>query len=418
MTELRRSLRVYLVAVFGVAFTATAGAWLTASPTPPDLLTITVLIAFAAAAQSRPIHLSPKMKIVVDDTPLFAIALLFPPAYAMSAVIVAVLVSRVGRDDPWFGHAFNVAAAALAVGAGSAAYRTFVAAGFQATPELTATLAAGVVLFAVRTLLVDAVVALQLRRDPFGNWWRLHARGVIQTLALYALGGLAALVAAVQPLALVLFLAPVALVYGSLREVARLRARTRAAIFEMADMLDSRDPYTYGHSKRVSAYAERIARHLALVPTQVELVREVGLLHDLGKIGTPDEVLNKPSALTRHELVAMRAHPEHGARILAQLPDFWEGAQLVASHHERYDGQGYPRGLRGSEIPIEVAIVAVADAYDAMSTARPYRDALSWPEIQAEFARGRGSQWNELAVDAFMAAVGDAAVRKQPALAG
>lgn len=410
-------MRLYLAAVFASAAAVAAGAWFVARTTSPDLVALGVLVVFTAVTQARPLHLSPKMKIVVDDTPVFAIALLFDPAYATSAAIMAVLVSRVGRDDPWYGHAFNVAAAALAVAAGSAVYRALAPAGFESSPDPTATLAAGLALFGVRTGLVDVVVALQLRRDPLVNWWRLHARGMMQTLALYALGVLAAFVAAAQPLALVLFLVPVALVYGSLREVSRLRARTRAAIFELADLLDRRDPYTYGHSERVAGYAERVARQLALSPAQIDLVREVGRLHDLGKIGTPDEVLRKPAALAGHELVAMRAHPEYGARILAQLPDFWEGAQLVAAHHERYDGKGYPRGLRGSEIPLEVAIVAVADAYDAMATARPYREALSWTQIQAELARGRGGQWDARVVDAFIAAVGDAAQRQEPALA-
>ena len=419
MAELRPALRLYLVAVLVAAGLAVLGAWLHRATASPHALALAVLVAFAAIAQARPLHLSPKMKIGVDDMPMFAMALLFEPAYAGVGAAVAMLGSRLGRPDPWYGHAFNVASAMLAVMAGSAAYRALAPAGFAQAPEAAAAAAAaaGAALYAVRTGLVDLVVALQLRRDPRANWLRLHARGLTQTLALYALGVLAALVVATQPLALILFVVPVGLLYGSLREIARLRARTRAAIFDLADLLDRRDSYTHGHSERVAAYAERVARHMGLPPAQVELVSEAGRLHDLGKIGTSDEVLRKPAALAGHELVAMRAHPEYGARILAQLPDFWEGAALVASHHERYDGSGYPRGLRGAEIPLEVAIIAVADAYDAMSTARPYRPALSWTDIQAELERGRGSQWDARVVDAFLEAVGNAAQPATPALA-
>lgn len=417
MSELRPGLRLYIVAILVAAGLVVPGAWLLRGTASPDALALAVLVAFAAIAQARPLHLSPKMKIGVDDMPMFAMALLFEPAYAGIGAAVAMLGSRAGRRDPWYGHAFNVAAAVLAVTAGSAAYRALAPAGFAQAPEAAATAVAGAALYAVRTGLVDLVVALQLRRDPRANLRRLHARGLTQTLALYALGVLAALVVATQPLVLALFVVPVGLVYGSLREIARLRTRTRSAIFELADLIDRRDPYTHGHSERVAAYAERVARHLGLPPAQVELVCEAGRLHDLGKIGTPDEVLRKPAALAGHELVAMRAHPEYGARILAQLPDFWEGAALVASHHERYDGSGYPHGLRGAEIPLEVAIIAVADAYDAMSTARPYRAALSWADIQAELERGRGSQWDARVVDAFLEAIGDAAQPAAPALA-
>ncbi len=402
MGELRTALRLYVFAVAGVAIVGLAAAWSLRPPGAPDATAFLLLGVLAVAAQVRPLHLSSKVKIDVDDTAMFAAALLFEPAWAMPLAGGAMLVSRAWtRSEPWYGHVFNVSASVLAVGASSALYRA-VASGPAATSlDPTAAVFAGVALYAARTALVDIVVALHLRRRLWHSW-RLHRRAMIQTLALYTLGALAALAALVEPWALLLFAVPVALIHVSLSEVSRLRARTRAAIFELADLLDARDPYTHGHSQRVAEYAERVARHMQLSPAQVDLVRESGRLHDLGKIGTPAEVLHKPAALAGHELVAMRAHAEYGARILAKLPEFWEGAALVAAHHERRDGQGYPRGLRGDEIPLEVAIVAVADAYDAMTTDRPYRAPLGWLEIRAELERGRGTQWDAAVVDAFV----------------
>jgi HD-GYP domain-containing protein (c-di-GMP phosphodiesterase class II) len=313
-----------------------------------------------------------------------------------------MLVSRVWvRAEPWYGHVFNVSAIALAAGAASAVCRLVGVSG-NAASDLPGALAAAIVLYTIRTGLVEIVVALHLRRDPRRHSLRLQLRPVAQVLGLYALGALAAMVAAAAPLALVLFIVPVALLEASLSQVSRLREQTRAAVFDLADLLDERDPYTHGHSQRVAEYAERTARHMRLSEAQVELVRESGRLHDLGKLGTPQDVLLKPAALAGHELVAMREHAAYGERILAKLPDFWEGAALVGAHHERRDGRGYPRGLRGDEIPVEVAIVAVADAYDSMATERPYRAPMSWPEIRSELERGRGSQWDRRVVDAFL----------------
>lgn len=417
MNDLRPALRLYVGAVLIVAVIAIGVAF--ALPAEAvDATTFGLLAVFAFAAQIRPLHLSSKLKIDVDDTALFAAALLFDPFHAMALGGGAMVLSRLwSRREPWYGHAFNVAVVLLAIGASSAAYRVVAGASFADAKIVAAAIAAGVALYVVRTLLVDLVVSLHLRRDPRVTWRRLHRRAIAQTLALYTLGALAALLVEVEPWALVLLATPVALIYVSLREVSRVRTRTRDAIFELADLLDRRDPYTHGHSQRVAAYAERVAVHMRLSPAQVDLVRESGRLHDLGKIGTPDEVLRKPSALAGHELVAMQAHAEYGARILSNLPDFWEGAALVAAHHERKDGRGYPRGLRGDEIPLEVAIIAVADAYDAMATARPYRPAMTWIEIRRELEAGGGTQWDASVVGAFLETMAPLSVVKPPTIA-
>jgi putative nucleotidyltransferase with HDIG domain len=404
MTELRPALRLYVGAAMLAAVIGLCVAFLFRPADAPDITAFLLLGLFAVAAQVRPLHLSSKLKIDVDDTALFAAALLFDPFFAMALGGGAMLLSRLwSRREPWYGHAFNLSVVVLAIGASSAAYRVLAGAGFADAQVVAAACSAGVALYMVRTVLVDLVVALHLRRDPRVTWRRLHRRAIAQTLALYMLGALAALlVVDVDPWSLAFLAAPVVLIYISLREVSRLRNRTRDAIFELADLLDRRDPYTHGHSQRVAEYAERVAQHMRLSPAQVDLVRESGRLHDLGKIGTPDEVLRKPSALAGHELVAMQAHAEYGARILSNLPDFWEGAALVAAHHERKDGRGYPRGLRGDEIPLEVAIIAVADAYDAMATARPYRPAMTWTEIRRELEAGGGTQWDASVVTAFL----------------
>jgi len=221
-------------------------------------------------------------------------------------------------------------------------------------------------------------------------------------VALLVLGALAAIAAQAQPWTLVLFGVPMAIVLLTVRDSANVREQTKSAILELADLIDLRDPYTHGHSQRVAALAERLARRMRLEYAQVELIRDAARVHDIGKIGTNDMVLLKPGPLTEEEQREMRRHTEIGHRLLRRLPEFWEGAELVLSHHERHDGAGYPRGLRGDELPVEVSVISVADTYDAMTTDRPYRKGLAWEAVRAELIRQRGKQWREGAVDSLI----------------
>jgi HD-GYP domain-containing protein (c-di-GMP phosphodiesterase class II) len=137
-------------------------------------------------------------------------------------------------------------------------------------------------------------------------------------------------------------------------------------------------------------------------PERVELITEAARMHDIGKITTPEHILKKPAALQPHEWAEMRKHCEAGHKFLRSLPDFTDGAELVLSHHERVDGAGYPRKLRGLDLPIEASIIAVCDAYDAMTSHRVYRPALPYERVVAELTAGRGTQWHEKAVDALL----------------
>ena len=174
-----------------------------------------------------------------------------------------------------------------------------------------------------------------------------------------------------------------------------------AAAMLLAETLDLRDVATARHSETVGRYAERIAAELGLPPDRVERVRVAGVLHDVGKLGISDAVLLKPGRLDPDEWDEIRRHPELGARILehANLRDV---AGWVLTHHERLDGAGYPRGLDGGSIPLEGRILAVADAYEAMTADRPYRGALAEVVARAELRRGAGTQFDERVVEAFL----------------
>ena len=174
-----------------------------------------------------------------------------------------------------------------------------------------------------------------------------------------------------------------------------------ATLQALSNALDVRDSETEGHSRRVVEYMELIIAELAVAPDHLSTLRRGALLHDIGKIGVPDNVLRKPAALSDAEWVVMKRHPEHGARIISQIPFLEDVSRIVRHHHERWDGRGYPDGIAGEAIPLGARIFAVADSFDAMTSDRPYRRAMSVDEARTEVARCRATQFDPNVADAF-----------------
>jgi putative two-component system response regulator len=162
----------------------------------------------------------------------------------------------------------------------------------------------------------------------------------------------------------------------------------------MATAIDAKDRYTHGHSSRVAEYAREIARRAGYTPEKQEEIYMMGLLHDVGKIGVPDAIINKPSRLTDEEYAAIKTHPVVGSQILDHIADYPELVTGARWHHERYDGRGYPDGLAGDDIPEVARIIAVADTYDAMTSNRSYRAVMTQARVREEIARCSGSQFD------------------------
>jgi putative nucleotidyltransferase with HDIG domain len=186
---------------------------------------------------------------------------------------------------------------------------------------------------------------------------------------------------------------------------AETEAAYLGAIRALAAALDARDPYTAGHSERVSALSVEMGKTLDISEQELSVLRLGALLHDIGKIGVPDEVLRKPDALTPSEFELIRAHPVIGARILRTIPFLTPHLPIVELHHERPDGQGYPYGLAGDAIPLAARIVHVADAFDAMTTARAYRPGRLPHEAIAELQRCAGTAFDSASVNALAEAL-------------
>ena len=177
-----------------------------------------------------------------------------------------------------------------------------------------------------------------------------------------------------------------------------------ATVVGLAEALDIRDTGTARHSQTVGRYARMMAEELGLTPDRVERIRVAGVLHDVGKIGISDRVLTKPGPLDDEEWEEMRTHPGIAARLLAR-PEFTDLCSWIVAHHERLDGSGYPAGLEGDNIPLEARILAVADAYEAMTADRVYRPALGEEAARAELLAGSGTQFDGAIVEAFLTAL-------------
>jgi diguanylate cyclase (GGDEF)-like protein len=184
---------------------------------------------------------------------------------------------------------------------------------------------------------------------------------------------------------------------------AELEAKPKALsiIYALAATVDAKDSYTYGHSRKVSEYSVAIAEALKLPQDRITTIRAAGLLHDIGKIGIPDSILKKRTPLTEEEWKPIRAHPELGVEILRHVIDLVNCLPAILHHHEHLDGSGYPAGLNGDSIPLEARILAIADAYDAMTSPRPYRDRLSSDEAINELRRCAGTQFDPSLVEVF-----------------
>jgi HD-GYP domain-containing protein (c-di-GMP phosphodiesterase class II) len=217
----------------------------------------------------------------------------------------------------------------------------------------------------------------------------------------YIAGLLGALVAREDAWAIILLLMPVVLVQRLLKLSAEMQDETRALLESMADAVDLRDPYTGGHSRRVTEYAAATLEALNLRGPEVELITAAARVHDIGKIAIPDRILNKPDRLTEEERAEMESHPQRGADFLARYADFRRGVRIVLHHHERIDGNGYPLGLRGDDIPFGARLIAVADAFDAMTSDRPYRKGMSIAQAAGVLSQGSGTQWDSVIVAVF-----------------
>jgi len=186
-------------------------------------------------------------------------------------------------------------------------------------------------------------------------------------------------------------------------DIAELMEKTHfQTIMAFSDALEARDQYTAGHSRRVMEYSKSIGERMRLDKQDIEDLKKSALLHDIGKIGIPDTILKKQGKLTDEEYAIIKTHPETGAAILKNIKSFKHLVPAVYHHHEQFSGEGYPIGIKGKEIPLHSRIIAIADTFDAMTSSRSYRSALSFRTALSELERRKGTQFDPDIADIFL----------------
>ncbi len=261
---------------------------------------------------------------------------------------------------------------------------------------------AGVYMILNITIMVGIMALVQ--KVSFFGMWAVNFRWL--TLNYLALGPLGVLISSVYGsigiVGVLAFMLPLMFARHSFQRYIDMQDVYLSTVAALATSIDAKDPYTKGHSERVNQYSLQMAREMRLPEDQVDMLRYMSLMHDIGKIGIRDNVLNKPGKLTDEEYEEIKKHPEVGYKIVSEIKFISKGADIVRHHHERYDGRGYPQGLAGENIPLGARIVAVADSYDAMTTERPYKQAMRREDAIEELKRCSGTQFDQQVVMAFI----------------
>ena len=406
---------VYLAALTVVA--AACGVGLTVSDGGAfNVWAVAALSVVAAAFERSSVRLSRTTETSIALLPVVFTAVLFGPAASM-VVAAASMITDFGA--PYLKWAVYTCSRSIT---GAAAGLVAVAAETLVADQLTA-LALATALAAVAAELLDlgfAATMRYLRRNGRpSDVVRLLAPLALASITLYA--PLVALLAVayqeVSPWTLPLFFVPALAaqrlfaMYREQRELAqelmhangRLERANLSFATALVATLDARDQYTAGHSAAVAVYARDIAARMGLSAAEQDLAHVCGLVHDIGKVGLPAGLLEKPGPLTLEERRQMEEHSVIGERILANVDDYAEIARIVRHHHERVDGNGYPDGLVGTDVPLISRILGVADAYDAMTSDRPYRDAMPSRVARLRLAQAVETQFDTTVVAAFEA---------------
>jgi len=348
--------------------------------------------------------------------PFLATALLVPNILAIGTVGAAVVITELKAKRAPAKIAFNIGQLMLAASLSILVYHAVGGTGFLNESALgsnaldlpTADLLRGAALpiafLLVNSLLVSGVIAVHDRRNVFEIWRGNHAATAVYDLASLPFVFLFALVYATWGLfATILVAVPLFGVRHLYRTKRQLERSNQELLQLMVAAIEARDPYTSGHSRRVSEYSRLIAQAVGLTQSEVELVSRAGLLHDVGKIHEVfAPILQKPGKLTDEERLIMETHPIKSAELISNVSHLHDIIEPVRHHHENWNGSGYPDGLTGEAIPLPSRIIMLADTIDAMTTDRPYRAALGETEVRRELLKWRGIQFDPMLCDRLL----------------
>ncbi len=393
-----------------LALVALAASWRQAIATisrgprisPTDIALSLCLVGAVVVCYRYPIHVRHQLKVFLYTVAYFLLAALVPPPLAALAAGLGALAGELSRRASSGAYPSDITSevgrrALMVLLGGMVAH-----AGGGTAPLSLTLFGAAAVMIIVDVVSIPLVVAPMCNDRPLRVLVTAARDAPLSEGVQYVVGLLGALAAQQRLWAIILLIVPAALVYMSFKNMKEMHDGTRQLLENMADAVDLRDAYTGGHSRRVTEYCAVILKELGFNGPEVALIEAAARVHDIGKIGIPDAVLNKPGRLTDEERAIMEEHPVHGAALLKRYVDFARGVEIVLHHHESWDGTGYPHGLAGTDIPFGARVIAVADSYDAMTSDRPYRRGMPAEKAVAILREGRGQQWDAALVDAFL----------------
>jgi putative nucleotidyltransferase with HDIG domain len=418
--QAERALRLWVSALVLCAFGMCLGL-VASGQRIDDYVPVAVLAALAVGAERGSIRLNPSLEVSISSLVYVFAAVVFGPLAGVVVAAAGLLADLPRRDvaQPVLRWATWTAGRTIEAGAAGLAALGVLHAVHSGFLGLFAAVSAAL---AVESLLDIVLVSPTMVIRGTGSWREtVESLGpaAIVSVPLHApmVSVLAYAYTEMSPWSVVLFAAPafaaqrLLLLYRQQRENAdalgtanaRLARANLSFATALVATLDARDRYTAGHSASVAIYARDIAKRMGLPEASQELVHVCGLVHDVGKIGLSAGLLEKPGALSLEERRQMEQHSVIGERILRNVDDYAEIAEIVRHHHERVDGNGYPDRLEGDEIPLLARIIAVADAYNAMTSDRPYRDAMPSRVARLRLAQAVESQFDTTVVAAFEA---------------
>lgn len=370
----------------------------------------------AIVVESLPVQLPNNLAgLTAGFAVAMAAIILGGPLLAVTIFSIAYL-GRIRKLQGRLHHVFNVALyktlfnlcqATIMVGVMSLLY--FQLGGTLGKPAILPSFAAILIGIVLNSVIVTSYLSIATGQSFFGLWQESF-KGIFLVNTIQGLSG--AVIAEIYPISPWIALFSLISVLYIIRYI--FKQYTSALQHYMTTMevinrlLEAKDPYTSGHGSRVQEHSVRLAIALGLKSKNVEQISRAAILHDIGKVGINDAILNKPGYLTDEEYTEIKGHSEAGAQIIEGVSFLQDCVEPIRHHHERYDGKGYPHGLQGAEIPFAASIIAVADSYDAMTSDRPYRIALRKEAALDEIRLNGGKQFHPDVAEAFVAMMGDA----------
>jgi putative nucleotidyltransferase with HDIG domain len=328
---------------------------------------------------------------------LAAIVLLGPGAIALIEAVASFFTEVFIQRRPAMKIAFNVPLLIVTVGAAGLTYHAFGESwkSIDSWRFIVPLSAAGFVYYAVNTMSISMVIGLSAGKNPFIIWKQNYMWTFFHVFAFIPMGAIISMIYVSHgPWTILLFIVPIFLARYSFKLYIDMKEAHINTVGALTSAIDANDPFTHGHSYRVSRYALRIGDAMGLSSRDLEILEYGALLHDIGKIAIQHDILLKPERLSDQEFLTLKQHPTIGADIVENLKFLKEAAVLVRYHHEQPNGRGYPDGLRRDEIPVGARIILVADAFDAMTSDRPYRKGLAVEKVVEQLDTYKGEQFD------------------------